>query len=97
MLCIKENTFTKVSFGEEIEEIKIFHNKNHFTVILYDMLYFAKAKEILELFPDKEISFYAFSMSKTMITEEIAHIWKNIVLENIPDEILETYEKIFGL
>ena len=97
LLCIKENTFTKVSFGEEIEEIKIFHNKNHFTVILYDMLYFAKAKEILELFPDKEISFYAFSMSKTMITEEIAHIWKNIVLENIPDEILETYEKIFGL
>lgn len=97
LLCIRENTFTKVSFGEEIEEIKIFHNKNHFTVILYDMLYFAKAKEILELFPDKKISFYAFSMSKTMITEEIAHIWKNIVLENIPDEILETYEKIFGL
>ncbi len=97
LLCIKENTFTKVSFGEEIEEIKIFHNKNHFTVILYDMLYFAKAKEILELFPDKKISFYAFSMSKTMIAEEIAHIWKNIVLENIPDEILETYEKIFGL
>jgi hypothetical protein len=35
-------------------------------------------------------------MSTEIWEEEISHIAPNITIETIPDEILETYKKIFG-
>lgn len=96
LLCIKENTFTKVDFGKKIAELKIFKNKNNFTIILYDILYFSELKKIIENLEDKNISLYIFSQNKNMFEEEFEN-FENLHFANIPDEILETYQKIFGL
>lgn len=96
LLCIKENTFTKVNFWEEIQELKIFKNKNNFTVILYEIFYFRKLTHILKLMEDKKVSLYIFSQSKNIFEEELED-FTNITFADIPNEILETYKKIFGL
>ena len=96
LLCIKENTFTKVNFWEEIPELKIFKNKNNFTVILYDIFYLKKLITLLKLMEDKKINLYIFSQSKNIYEEELED-FTNITFANIPNEILETYKKIFGL
>ncbi|MBB1554044.1 hypothetical protein HG442_001390 [Candidatus Gracilibacteria bacterium] len=96
LLCIKENTFTKVNLGEEIPELKIFKNKNNFTVILYDIFYFEKLVDALKIMEDKKVSLYIFSQSKNIFEEELED-FSNITFANIPNEILETYKKIFGL
>lgn len=96
LLCIKENTFTKVDFWKKIAELKIFKNKNNFTIILYDILYFSELKKIIENLEDKNISLYIFSQNKNMFEEEFEN-FENLHFANIPDEILETYQKIFGL
>ena len=98
LLCIKENTFTKVNFWEEIPELKIFKNKNNFTVILYDIDLFELLKNKLRLFgPSEHISLYLFTMSHPEIfVDEIQTIHSNTDLKNIPDDILEVYLKIFN-
>lgn len=96
VLCIKENTFTKMNFWREIAELKIFKNKNHYTVILYDIFYFEETIHILKELSENKISLYIFSVSKEMFQEELQDFAKNITFENIPDEIMETYEKIFN-
>ena len=45
---------------------------------------------------DGEISVYIFSLSKEIYEEELAHIDKKITVQNIPDDILQTYKKIFN-
>ena len=44
----------------------------------------------------KPVVVYIFSMSPEMWEEEIVHISTQISVETIPDEILQTYKKIFG-
>lgn len=83
-------------FWQEIPELKIFKNQNHFTVILYDIFYFEETINILKSLAENKISLYVFSMSKEMFQEELHDFAKNITFENIPDEIMETYEKIFN-
>ena len=44
----------------------------------------------------KEIIVYIFSMGGEIFEEELAHLSDRIRIETIPDEVLETYKKIFG-
>jgi predicted Zn-dependent peptidase len=44
----------------------------------------------------KEIIVYIFSMGWEIFEEELAHLSDRIRIETIPDEVLETYKKIFG-
>lgn len=98
LLCIKENTFTKIPLGEDIPTLRVFGRKNLFTVILYDINLFETLKEKLRLFGQNEhISLYLFTMSHPEIfMDELRAIHSNIDLKNIPDDILETYLKIFN-
>ena len=98
LLCIKENTFTKIPLGEDIPTLRAFGRKNLFTVILYDINLFETLKEKLRLFGSNEhISLYLFTMSHPEIfMDELRAIHSNIDLKNIPDDILETYLKIFN-
>ena len=98
LLCIKENTFTKIPLGEDIPKLRVFGRKNRFTVILYDINLFETLKEKLRLFGSNEyISLYLFTMSHPEIfMDELRAIHPNIDLKNIPDDILETYLKIFN-
>lgn len=65
-------------------------------MILYDIFYFEETINILKSLAENKISLYVFSMSKEMFQEELHDFAKNITFENIPDEIMETYEKIFN-
>ena len=44
----------------------------------------------------KPIVAYIFSMGIELFQEELADLSDKIRIETIPDEILETYKKIFG-
>jgi len=65
-------------------------------VILYDIFYFEKLVDALKIMEDKKVSLYIFSQSKNIFEEELED-FSNITFANIPNEILETYKKIFGL
>ena len=95
LLCVKENTFTKVDLERNIPEIKLLKKENKFTAILYDVHFFDDLKDILKNI-NWEISVYIFSLSNDIFEEELIELNKNITLQNIPDPILETYKKIFN-
>ena len=95
LLCVKENTFTKVELEKNIPEIKLLKKQNKFTAILYDVHFFDDLKDILKNI-NWEISVYIFSLSNDIFEEELIELNKNITLQNIPDPILETYKKIFN-
>ena len=65
-------------------------------MILYDIFYLKKLITLLKLMEDKKINLYIFSQSKNIYEEELED-FTNITFANIPNEILETYKKIFGL
>lgn len=44
----------------------------------------------------KRIVVYIFSMGGEIFEEELAHLSDLMRIETIPDEILQTYQKIFG-
>ncbi len=95
LLCIKENTFTKVKLKNTIPELKLFKKNNKYTAILYDIHYFKDLMKLLKII-DWEISVYIFSLSKEIFEEELEYLNKNITVKNIPDDILQTYKKIFN-
>jgi len=104
MLCIRESCFTPLSFeGEGLEvrretneHFQIFENSKKILVILYNP--YETIHHLREIARDKTkaIVVYVFSMSAEIWDEEISHISSTIRIEAIPDEILETYKKIFG-
>jgi len=62
---------------------------------LYDVFYFENLLKILRNLEGK-ISVYIFSQSKEIFEDEIHNFGKKINIMNIPDDILETYIKIFN-
>lgn len=95
LLCIKENIFTKIEKQDLPETIKIFKRKNNFLLICYDIAHFEKILKILKIFDKTEkVSVYIFTLKNDIITE-FDNLESNICIKNIPDEILETYKKIF--
>ena len=95
LLCIKENTFSEFDFDKNIDELKVFRRKDKYAIILYDMYYFNDLLEIIEKL-NWEIVVYLFTQDKTTFEEELSYLEKNISIANIPDDILETYKKIFN-
>lgn len=95
LLCIKENTFTEVKLKNAVAELRLFKKWNKYTAILYDIHHFKDLVKLLEVL-DWQISVYIFSLSKDIFEEELEHLNKNIIVQNIPDDILQTYKKIFN-
>jgi len=95
LLCIKEDTFDEVKTKKGSEYLKIFKKQNKCTAILYDIHHFDKLLHFLGT-TDWNISVYIFSLSKEIYEEEITYLDKDITIQNIPDDILQTYKKIFN-
>lgn len=95
LLCIKENTFTEVKLKNTAPELRLFKKNNKYTTILYDIHHFKDLVKLLEVL-DWKISVYIFSLSKDIFEEELEHLNKDITVQNIPDDILQTYNKIFN-
>lgn len=103
MLCIRENCFSEPSTpnpsrGEpkKSEYFQVFENMTESLVIMYDPY---DDIDCLSRYAEetmRPIVVYIFSMSPEIWEEEIASIRADIRIETIPDEILETYKKIFG-
>lgn len=112
LLCIKENTFEKMTpplippqvrgatsdseVGGAKDFLKFYKNSQKITAILYDIHHFIDLIEILKNL-DWNIFVYIFSLSKDIYEEEISYLNKNITIQNIPDNILQTYKKIFEM
>lgn len=94
LLCIKEDTFYEYKSVFLSDKLKCYHKNNHYTVILYDIREMEKLQNLLSNIGG-EISVYIFSLSWDSCEEELQQFSNKITIENIPDDILETYKKIF--
>ena len=94
LLCIKEDTFNEHKSEFLSDKLKCYQKNNHYTVILYDIREIEKLQQLLSTL-DGKISVYIFSLSKDSCEEELQEFSEKITIENIPDDILETYKKIF--
>lgn len=75
--------------------LKLYKNNSNYTVILYDIFHFEDLLKLVQILNWK-IKIYIFSLSKEIYEEELSYLEKNIEIANIPDDILETYKKIFN-
>lgn len=96
ILCLKENTFLTVSDNYSKNRIKIFHNSDKYTAILFDLFYLDNFIEELKKLKDKPVSVYVFSYTKEFSKEEFGDLDIKFTFEPIPEKILETYKKIFN-
>ena len=96
MLQVRENCFERASFEWITSHFQVFEWLSSVLVILYDP--YDDIDKLAQLAQTvlKRLVVYVFSMSTEIWEEEISHIAPNITIETIPDEILETYKKIFG-
>ena len=94
LLCIKEDTFNEYKSELLSDKLKCYQKNNHYTVILYDIREIEKLQQLLSTL-DGKISVYIFSLSKDSCEEELQEFSDKVTIENIPDDILETYKKIF--
>jgi adenine-specific DNA-methyltransferase len=95
LLCIKEDTFTPVIVSEakQSKTLKCFQKGEHYTAVCYDVREMDNLRKMIQDL-DGKVSVYVFSLSKESCEEELADL-PNVVVQNIPDDILETYKKIF--
>ncbi len=94
LLCIKENTFTKVELKKEIPWVYIFKNDSSFTIISYEQIYLQEIRDICKIL-NKKVNIYIFSLSN-YFSEDFIDIKDSVEIKNIPETILETYQKIFN-
>ena len=94
LLCIKEDTFNEYKSDLLSDKLRCYVKNNHYTVILYDIREIEKLQQLLSIL-DGKISVYIFTLSKDSCEEELQEFSDKITIENIPDDILETYKKIF--
>lgn len=99
----------KLGWEWENDYFRVFQNTEKLLVVMYhpyEIETFKKWFEFLREKEDilqksnvpthKEIVVYIFSMWWEIFEEELAHLSDRIRIETIPDEVLETYKKIFG-
>lgn len=96
VLCLKENTFDLVKDLYKDEKIKIYQNNKKYTAILFDLFYLDEFIERLKELKEKHISIYVFSYTKEFDRDEIGDLNTSYSIEPIPENILETYKKIFN-
>ncbi len=100
---------SKAGWELESEYFRAFQNTEKLMVVMYhpyEIETFKKWFEFLREKEDilqnanvpthKEIVVYIFSMWWEIFEEELAHLSDRIRIETIPDEVLETYKKLFG-
>lgn len=93
----------------ENEYFKVFQNTEKLLVVMYHpyeietfkkWFNFLRKKELVlenaNTAVHKEIVVYIFSMWGEIFEEELCHLSDCIRIETIPDEVLETYKKLFG-
>jgi hypothetical protein len=101
LLCLKENIWENIDYCKEFrheflaDKIKIFKSNDKYLAILYDMFYFEDFKNIISKL-DKKVIIYAFSHYKIDL-DDFSELKIPFEIEEIPDPILEVYEKIFLL
>jgi predicted Zn-dependent peptidase len=99
----------KAGWEWESEYFRVFQNAEKLLVVMYHPYEIETFKKWFEFFREKESVFensnaeahkeivvYIFSMWWEIFEEELAHLSDRIRIETIPDEVLETYKKIFG-
>lgn len=94
MLQIRESCFD-VSVLNGDEYFQVFENKDLVLAILYHPYEIKRLREIISQ-TEKPIVAYIFSMGMEIFQEELAEYGDQVRIETVPDEILETYKKIFG-
>lgn len=94
LLCIKEDTFTVLDSDYCSDQLKCYYKNDHYTVILYDLWQMDKLQQLIAGL-NGQISLYLFSLSKDAYEEELLVFRDKVKIENVPDDILETYHKIF--
>ena len=93
LLCIKEGTFDPVSSEYISENLRAYHKNDHYTVVVYDLRDLSSLNNLLNMLKG-QISLYLFTSSKENYLGEL-DLNPSIAIGTIPDEILETYQKIF--
>jgi hypothetical protein len=76
------------------EYFRVFESTTQILAILYHPYEIEQLRGLLEM-THQPIVIYIFSMGSELFQEELAHFGDRIRIETIPDEILETYKKIF--
>lgn len=100
---------SKAGWEWESEYFRVFQNTEKLLVVMYHPYEIESFKKWFEFLREKEsiiensnvevhkeIVAYIFSMGWEIFEEELAHLSDRIRIETIPDEVLETYKKIFG-
>ena len=94
MLQIRESCFDISTLSWD-EYFQVFENNDLMLAILYHPYEIKRLRDIIRE-TDKTIVAYIFSMGMEIFQEELAEYADKVRIETIPDEILETYKKIFG-
>jgi hypothetical protein len=76
------------------EYFRVFESTTQILAILYHPYEIEQLRGLLEM-THQPIVIYIFSMGSELFQEELARFGDRIRIETIPDEILETYKKIF--
>ncbi len=100
---------SKAGWELESEYFRVFQNTEKLLVVMYHpyeietfkkwFKFLREKEDILQnanVPTHKEIVVYIFSMWWEIFEEELAHLSDRIRIETIPDEVLETYKKLFG-
>lgn len=95
MLQIRESCFTPIQVEDENEYFQVFESKETILAVLYHPYEIAKLQKLADT-TAKSIVAYIFSMGMEIFQEELSYLSNRLRIETIPDEILETYKKIFG-
>jgi len=91
MLCLRESTF---DFVTETDVWKLYENREHYTVILFDQLSIPELKEELEKLK-KPASVYIFSLEDDNFANEFSDMKDNVKICSIPEAILRVYRRIY--
>ena len=94
LLCIKEDTFIVLNSDYCSDQLRCYYKSDHYTVILYDLWQMDKLQQLIAGV-NGQVSLYLFSLSKDAYEEELLLLKDKVKIENVPDDILETYHKIF--
>jgi adenine-specific DNA-methyltransferase len=97
MLCIRESCYVPCSLSWQMssEYFRVFESTTQILAILYHPYEIEQLRGLLEM-THQPIVVYIFSMGSELFQEELARFGDRIRIETIPDEILQTYQKIFG-
>lgn len=96
MLQIRESCFTSVATSNPNPDFQVFENVHTLLAIVYHPYQIASLQSLSQT-ATKPIVAYIFSVNMSIFQIELNELADTVRVETIPDEILETYKKLFGL